>query len=81
MDDRSLAHGVLFYASLYANGILLTTGISTGRWIFVLLIVLTVGLTAYMMYVISSYAEHLKAVGDWAETAFSAHLEKVKRFF
>lgn len=81
MDEKFIAHGVLFYASLYVNGVLIVAGMSTGRWIFVLLILLTVSLTAYLMYVITSNAEHLKAVGMWAETTFSAHLEKLKRFF
>lgn len=80
MDDTSVAHGVLFYSSLYVNGILLIIGISTGRWVFMLLILLTVGLTAYMMYLIASNLDHLKKVGEWAETRFSAHFEKLKRF-
>lgn len=80
MNEKSIAHGVLFYSTLYANGILLATGISTGRWVFMLLILLTMGLGAYMMCLISSNADHLKAVGDWAETTFSAHLEKVRRW-
>lgn len=79
MNDKSIAHGVLFYSTLYVNGILLITGISTGRWVFMLLILLTMGLAAYMMFLISSNTDHLKAVGDWAETTFSTHLEKLKR--
>lgn len=79
MDDKSLAQGVLFYSSLYVNGVLLITGISTGRWVFVLLIMLTMGLTAYMTYVINSNAEHLKMMGDWAELKIMSHLEKLKR--
>lgn len=81
MTEKSLAQGVLFYTCLYVNGILLITGITTGRWIFMLLILLTVGLTAYLMYIITSHADHLKKVGDWAEVTFSAHLEKLKRFW
>lgn len=81
MSEKSLAHGVLFYASLYVNGILLITGISTGRWVFMLLILLTVGLTAYLMYIMSSHEEHLKTVGDWAEVTFANHMEKLKRFW
>lgn len=79
MNEKSIAHGVLFYSTLYVNGILLITGISTGRWVFMLLILLTMGLAAYMMFLISSNVDHLKAVGDWAETKFSTHLEKLKR--
>lgn len=78
---EEIAHGVLFYASLYVNGILLITGISTGRWVFTLLILLTVALTAYMMFLIHSNADHLKAMGEWAEKTVQLHWEKVKRFF
>lgn len=80
MSEKSLAQGVLFYSSLYVNGILLITGMSTGRWVFMLLILLTMGLTAYLMYIMTSQADHLKRVGDWAEVTFSSHLEKLKRF-
>lgn len=79
MEERSLAHGILFYAATYVNGVLLTIGMTTGRWIFVLLILLTLGLTAYMMYIITHNTEHLKKVGNWAEMTFFKQLEKVKR--
>lgn len=80
-EERSLAHGILFYSGSYVNGVLLTIGMITGRWIFVLLILLTLGLTAYMMYVITHNVDHLKKVGSWAETTFFKQLEKVKRFW
>lgn len=79
--ESSLAHGVLFYAACYVNGILLSIGVATGRWIFMLLIILTMGLTAYMMYLVSHNADHLKNIGVWAETTFSTHLEKLKQLF
>lgn len=81
MDERFLAHGLLFYATIYINGILLTIGITTGRWIFLLLIILTMGLTAYMMYVIAHNTNHLKNVGQWAETTFLKQLERMKQLF
>lgn len=77
---EAVAHGVLFYASLYVNGILLITGITTGRWIFVLMILLTLALTAYLMYLISSNPGHLEKAGKWAEANISIHLDKLKRF-
>lgn len=80
MEERSLAHGILFYAASYVNGILLTIGMTTGRWIFVLLILLTLGLTAYMMYIITHNPDHLQKVGTWAETTFYKQLAKVKQF-
>lgn len=79
MNEKTVAHGVLFYASLYANGILLITGITTGRWVFMLLILLNIGLTAYMMYIISSNSEHLSLMGVWAEEKITLQLEKLKR--
>lgn len=81
MSERSLAHGILFYAASYVNGVLLTIGMTTGRWIFVLLILLTLGLTAYMMYIITHNADHLKMVGTFAETTFHNQFEKMKQFF
>ena len=81
MDDRSLAHGVLFYSSLYINCVLLSIGIMTGRWIFMFLILLTVGLTAYMMYVAAYNSDHLKNIGEWTEKTFSKYFEKVKQLF
>lgn len=81
MDERSLANGVLFYSSLYVNCVLLAIGVTTGRWIFVLLILLTVGLTAYMMYVASHNADHLKNVGNWAEINFSKYFKQLKQLF
>lgn len=81
MSERSLAHGILFYAASYVNGVLLTIGMTTGRWIFVLLILLTLGLTAYMMYIITHNPDHLKTVGTFAETTFYKQFEKMKQFF
>ena len=81
MDERSLAHGILFYSSLYINCVLLAIGITTGRWVFMLLILLTVGLTAYMMYLASHNADHLKNIGTWAEKTISNHFEKLKQIF
>ena len=81
MDERSLAHGVLFYSSLYINCVLLGIGILTGRWIFMLLILLTVGLTAYMMYIATHNTDHLKNIGSWAENVFLNHIEKLKQLF
>lgn len=78
---HEVAHGVLFYASLYTNGVLLLIGASTGRFIFVLLILLTIGLTAYLMFLLSHNADHLARVGTWAEKTFASQLEKLKRFF
>lgn len=78
MGDRSIIHGVLFYTTVYVNCILLSVAILTGRWIFLLLILLTIGLTAYMMYMTSHNDEHLKSVGVWVENLFSQGMQRVK---
>lgn len=81
MTERSLANGILFYSSLYINCVLLSIGITTGRWIFMVLILLTVGLTAYMMYLSTHNPEHLKSIGDWAESSVYSSLQKIKQLF
>lgn len=78
MDERSVVHGVLFYTTIYVNCILLAVAFLTGRWIFLLLIVLTVGLTAYMMYMTTHNDEHLKVVGKWVENLFSETINRAK---
>lgn len=80
-DERSILHGVVFYSCLYVNGILLAISVVTGRMIFLLLIVLTMGLTAYMLYVASHNEEHLKKVGEWAEKIFASHLKVMQDLF
>lgn len=77
MDERYLLNGVLFYASIYINSILLAVCTVTGRWIFLLFLLLTTGLTAYMMYIASHHVDHLKSVGKWAETTITETLGKV----
>lgn len=76
-----MMHGILFYSTIYINCMLCLVAILTGRWIFLLLVVLTVGLTAYMMYLTTNNNEHLKSVGKWAEQMFSNAWNKVKSYF
>lgn len=80
-EERSILHGVVFYSCLYVNGILLAITLLTGRMTFMLLIVLTMGLTAYMLYVASHNKEHLRKVGQWAEKMFASHVELLRRIF
>lgn len=72
--------GVLFYTTLYINCILCAVAALTGRWIFLMLIVLSLGLTAYMMYTITHNDEHLKTVGKWAQDTFSNTIAKVRQY-
>lgn len=81
MDDRALIHGVIFYSSLYINVMLLAIGATTGNWSFILLILLTLALTTYIMYIVSHNPDHLKSVGTWTEKIFTAQLEKMRHLF
>lgn len=81
MDERNAANGILFYASLYINVILLAVAVITGRWVFILFILLTVGLTAYMMYITLQNMDHLKSIGKWSEDVFSKTIQKVRGWY
>lgn len=81
MTERHAAQGVLFYASLYINAILLAVGVITGRGIFFLMIFLTIGLLAYMMYLMSSSVDHLKSVGKWVDEQFEKVIQRVRDWY
>lgn len=78
MDEKSVANGILFYSSIYIKGILLAISVLTGRYIFLLFILLTLGLTAYMMYIASHNTDHFKSIGQWAERTFLSYIKKLK---
>ncbi|GFS69067.1 hypothetical protein TNCV_4570521 [Trichonephila clavipes] len=81
MDKRHVVNGVLLYTTIYVNCILCAVAAMTGRWIFLLLIVLTMGLTAYMMYMTTHNDDHLKSVSKWAEDNFTKLMAKVKAYY
>lgn len=81
MTDTQVVHGILFYTNIYINCILCAVTALTGRWIFLLLILLTLGLTAYMMYMITHNNQHLKVVGEWVENTFSGTITTVMNYF
>lgn len=72
--------GVLFYTTLYINCILCAVAALTGRWIFLLLIVLSLGLTAYMVYMVTHNDDHLKDMGKWVQATFSNTISKVRHY-
>lgn len=72
--------GVLFYTTLYINCILCAVAALTGRWIFLLLIVLSLGLTAYMVYLVTHNDQHLKEMGQWVGATFSDTVAKVRHY-
>ena len=80
MSDQHVVHGVLFYTTVYINCILCAVAALTGRWIFLLLILLTLGLTAYMMYMTTHNDQHLKDVGQWLETTLSSTVSSIRKW-
>lgn len=78
MSEKRIVDGLLFYSSIYVNTILLFVAFITNRWIFLLFILFTLGLTVYMMYVASEHMEHIKKIGKWAQDTIHAQIDKVK---
>lgn len=66
MSEKLVADGLLFYASIYVNTILLFIAFITSRWIFLLFIVFTFALTVYLMYLSTEHLDHIKKTGEWA---------------
>ncbi|GBO33061.1 hypothetical protein AVEN_34100-1 [Araneus ventricosus] len=76
--EKKLAHGILFYATLYINGILLAIGTLTGRWIFLLLILLSSALAVYMSYLTVNENKHVEKMGEWFGSLLGGVFEKAK---
>ena len=72
-----LERGVLFYATLYITSILIAVFITTGRWIFLLIILITVGLSLFMNHAIMNFSDHLTKVGIWSENLVKSIYNKV----
>lgn len=81
MDSEKLvADGLLFYSSIYINTILLFIAFITNRWIFLLFILFTFGLTVYMMYLSAGHLDHIKKVGQWAHDTIEKTTQKVTKY-
>lgn len=78
MNDQNTAHGVLFYAMSYTSFILLAVATLTGRVVFAILILLTCGLTVFVMNAIQTSTANLAATGKWFQSTFASALEKLK---
>lgn len=72
--ESYLGQGVLFYAGLYINIILVIIAFLTGRLVFLFFIVLTAGLILYMNYLVVENNAHLISAGEFIEGV-------VKKFF
>lgn len=68
MDERHSAQGILFYSTVYITVVLLFMAVSTGRWVFLMLILLTFALAGYMAYLTMNNTDYLKGAGLWIET-------------
>lgn len=65
--DSHLGQGVLFYAGIYINFMLVIIAFLTGRFVFLFFIVLTAGLILYMNYLVIENNSHLIRVGEYIE--------------
>lgn len=79
MDEQHLGEGILFYSTVYIAVVLLSVAITTGRWIFLLLILLTFALAGYMAYLTINDTQHLKTTGKWVENFLKSMYEKVAK--
>lgn len=65
--ESHLGQGVLFYAGVYINIMLVIIAFLTGRFVFLFFIVLTAGLILYMNYLVIENNSHLIHVGEIIE--------------
>lgn len=72
--DSHLGQGVLFYAGVYINIMLVIIAFLTGRFVFLFFIVLTAGLILYMNYLVIENNSHFIQVGKMIE-------ETIKKLF
>lgn len=78
--NLSLEQGILFYATLYITTVLISIFVTTGRFVFLFIVLLTIGLTLFMKHAMVNYANHLSAVGAWSENIMKKIYDKVSQF-
>lgn len=78
--NLSLRQGILFYATVYITSILFAIFITTGRFIFVFLITMTIGFTLFMKHAMVHYTNHLTTVGEWSENIARSIYNKITNF-
>lgn len=75
-----LEQGILFYATLYITSVLIAIFITTGRFVFLFIVLLTMGLTLLMKHAMVNYANHLSTVGAWSENILKKIYDKIRPF-
>lgn len=75
-----LEQGILFYATLYITSVLIAIFITTGRFVFLFIVLLTMGLTLLMKHAMVNYTNHLSTVGAWSENIMKKIYDKVNHF-
>lgn len=65
--ERHLAQGIVSYTTAYIVFILLAVCAMTGRLVFLLFIVLTLGLQAYLVYRVTVDVGHFEKAGELVE--------------
>lgn len=80
MDENKtklLATGLTSYTTAYIVFILLAVCATTGRFVFLLFIVLTLGLQIYLVYKVASDPDHFVGTGATVENFFLSMYSKV----
>lgn len=72
-----LAQGTLFYCTAMTKLLLLLVCFSTGRPIYLLLIVFVFGLSVYMSYLIIEENPHIISMGKWLEEKIGKYQDAV----
>lgn len=75
--NLSMEQGILFYATLYITSILIAVFITTGRFVFLFIVLMTMGLALFMKHAMVNYADHLSKVGTWSENIVKKIYDKV----
>lgn len=75
--DVHLAQGVLVYAGLYINLLLIIVSFLTGKFIYLFFIILTIALIVYMNYLIIEKNSHIKYIGEWVEQLFKKYISNI----
>lgn len=75
---KHVAEGIMAYASIYVVILLLAVTATTGRFVFLFFILLTIGLAAYVVHQVTVNPNHFARVGKYVESKISNSIEKLK---
>lgn len=68
---KYLAEGIVGYSSLYVVLVLLAVTAMTGRYVFLFMILLTIGLATYLIHQATVNEGHFVKVGQYLEAVIS----------